>query len=312
MNICKRCQKEFEPKELINYCSYICFNNKKILFEKIEWTLIQEDYNNGLTIKELINKYDYLNRSNLNKAKNLELFKPRTLKESLKISNKKYKHTQKTKDNLSKIRKEFLKNNPDKHSWKRKNKLVSTPCENLKKVLDEINILFISEYSPSKEKHYSVDIFLPHYKIMIEVNGNQHYKKDGSLKDYYQERHDFLYNLGYNVYEFHYSLFFDNDKIKILIDNLLKNKIIFDYDYNSYLKEKLNKNKTEYYCSCGNKITIKNGICDTCSRIKRRKVLERPLKETLLEDINNLGYCGTGRKYNVSDTCIRKWLKQYK
>lgn len=40
----------------------------------------------------------------------------------------------------------------------------------------------------------------------------------------------------------------------------------------------------------------------------RRKV-ERPSLEQLKIDVEELGYCGTGRKYSVSDNSIRKWLK---
>jgi len=45
-----------------------------------------------------------------------------------------------------------------------------------------------------------------------------------------------------------------------------------------------------------------NGV----AKIKQRKV-ERPSYIILLDEINKLGYCGTGRKYNVSDNAIRKW-----
>ncbi len=42
--------------------------------------------------------------------------------------------------------------------------------------------------------------------------------------------------------------------------------------------------------------------------LNQRKV-ERPDKNILIEEINKLGYSGTGRKYGVSDNAIRKWLK---
>lgn len=44
--------------------------------------------------------------------------------------------------------------------------------------------------------------------------------------------------------------------------------------------------------------------------IKRRKV-DRPDLKTLLFEINILGYVKTGKKYGVSDNCIRKWVKYY-
>lgn len=41
-----------------------------------------------------------------------------------------------------------------------------------------------------------------------------------------------------------------------------------------------------------------------------RKV-ERPPREQLIREIDELGYLAVGRKYGVSDTAIRKWVRQY-
>lgn len=41
------------------------------------------------------------------------------------------------------------------------------------------------------------------------------------------------------------------------------------------------------------------------------KVKNRPNCEQLQEEIKKYGYCGTGRKYGVSDNAIRKWEKKY-
>lgn len=46
-----------------------------------------------------------------------------------------------------------------------------------------------------------------------------------------------------------------------------------------------------------------------CQGLSNRKS-QRPNKETLQQEVNVLGYRGTGRKYGVSDNAIRKWLKQ--
>lgn len=43
-------------------------------------------------------------------------------------------------------------------------------------------------------------------------------------------------------------------------------------------------------------------------RIERRKV-NRPDMETILKQVNELGYVQTGKLYGVSDNAIRKWLK---
>jgi len=55
----------------------------------------------------------------------------------------------------------------------------------------------------------------------------------------------------------------------------------------------------------------KHTICRKCYLLSpiNRKVSNRPSTEQLLDEIKELGYCGTGRKYGVSDNAIRKWLK---
>jgi len=48
--------------------------------------------------------------------------------------------------------------------------------------------------------------------------------------------------------------------------------------------------------------------CVQCASVSQRRV-KRPSKEKLLQDVNELGYCGAGKKYGVSDNAIRKWIK---
>jgi transposase-like protein len=43
---------------------------------------------------------------------------------------------------------------------------------------------------------------------------------------------------------------------------------------------------------------------------KRRKV-ERPPHQRLLQEVLEMGYLAVGRKYGVSDTSVKKWLRQY-
>lgn len=72
--------------------------------------------------------------------------------------------------------------------------------------------------------------------------------------------------------------------------------------------------KPIYYCKeCGRTLRTnsKSGLCLYCSAKKNRRA-NRPDKETLLKEIKELGYSGTGRKYGVSDNAIRKWVKYYK
>ena len=126
-----------------------------------------------------------------------------------------------SKESIKKIsdgRKKWLKENPDKHPWRRKEKFVSIPCEQLKTYLRDIGISFEEEVIVSNERNYSVDILIPSKNLIIEVNGNQHYNKAGKLKPYYQDRHDHISSLGWKVLEVHYTMAFNHNLIKRIIE----------------------------------------------------------------------------------------------
>jgi len=127
--------------------------------------------------------------------------------------------------------KKYLKENPKKHVWKRDEKFKSEPCELVKSYLLEKNINFIEELSPLEGRSFSMDIAFPDKKIAIEINGNQHYNNDGSLKDYYQERHDLIEKEGWKLIELHYSIAFNLDKLDKILD--MEKGI----DYTPYIKK---------------------------------------------------------------------------
>jgi transposase-like protein/Zn finger protein HypA/HybF involved in hydrogenase expression len=76
---------------------------------------------------------------------------------------------------------------------------------------------------------------------------------------------------------------------------------------NTYAGKKL---KITHYCECGNEKNKYSKICSVCSSNKQRTVV-RPSYEDLMKEIKELGYCGTGRKYGVSDNAVRNWKKCY-
>ncbi len=69
-----------------------------------------------------------------------------------------------------------------------------------------------------------------------------------------------------------------------------------------------NINKKNYYCECGMEILKNSSMCITCMGKKKRKTQRPPLDE-LIKEVEEFGYCATGRKYGVSDNAIRKWMK---
>lgn len=82
-------------------------------------------------------------------------------------------------------------------------------------------------------------------------------------------------------------------------------------DENILIVEKIIKHFTkDKHCECGTLISNSSKKCKTCDEILQRKV-ERPTYEELQTSVKLIGYSATGRKYNVSDNSIRKWIKNY-
>lgn len=255
------------------------------------------------------------------------------------------------KQKLSIARKKFLKENPDKHPWRSKDKFKSEPCENVKKFLKKLNINFIEEFPPEiAGRFFSIDIALPDKKIALEINGNQHYEKDGKLKHYYQERHNLLSENGWNVFEIHYSACFNLDKWTQFIETIKNSPRIECFDYFNYTPKenkkcvvyktnqcpdcrgrKNNNNETCYKCflrkkhqkrsenkfnkwnNCPFCDSVKNYKAIMCSKCRTQKRRENfPSKDELKELFLKLPMTKIGKHYNVSDNTAKKWCKFYK
>jgi iron-sulfur cluster repair protein YtfE (RIC family) len=93
-------------------------------------------------------------------------------------------------------------------------------------------------------------------------------------------------------------------------DNRLENLRILCPNCNATLPTHCGKNRKKTK-------KIKNKLSNFEKRelnIKRSyqyRKTERPPYNVLKNDINELGFLGTGRKYGVSDNSIRKWIKFY-
>ncbi len=214
---------------------------------------------------------------------------------------KKKTHTQETKKKQSESRNKYLLENPDKHVWKRNDKFRSAPCEHLKSILRKNGFNFIEEYSPLEKRHFSIDIVFLDDKLGIEINGNQHYNRDGALKPYYQKRHDEIIHNGWRLIEIPFNYVyvetFVNDLMRQLKEMSLANKI-----YPNYRNQKKQK-----HCSCGAIISRGSNKCRKCAN-EDRENKNRPSNDILFHQISVNGYEKTGRHYHVSGSAIKKWI----
>lgn len=72
-------------------------------------------------------------------------------------------------------------------------------------------------------------------------------------------------------------------------------------------KEKIKKEKKQSVKI----VRIKETRVEKITRLKSKRLVERPSYNELEKEIKNFGYLKTGRKYGVSDNTIRKWMNFY-
>lgn len=218
---------------------------------------------------------------------------------SKKCKSEGMKHTQATKDKISLSRKIYLKNNPDKHPWKKSIKFKSVPCEHFKKYLIAEEVSFVEEYLiEESDRNFSIDIAFPDKKIAIEINGNQHYDNFGNLKKYYQERHDHIESLGWTIYEIHYSEAFYPERV---MSNIKLKKYA---DYSTFIeKQNLIRNRKKLEISKLKKIKEENkekAISDIKVKILSSNI-----------DFSSYGWIGkVAEIINISPQKVSNWMKR--
>lgn len=253
--------------------------------ESVDWIQLQKNHDSGVSWYKL-----GVSTTLLKKAENLGMIINRKIRQKLSDS---------TKRKMSISKKEFYKNNKHKHNWKTKK---SIPCEKFKEMLIKHNISFIEEYTPLDDRFYAIDVAFPDKKIGIEINGNQHYNPDGTLKDYYKDRHDTIEKNGWKLLEYHFSVCYNKEMCESIIKEIQTEFNLTQVDYTPYIK------KQNCCVDCGVEIKSKSKRCLKCSGLLKRKC-ERPSVETLLKELENNTMESIAKKYNVSSTAIRKWLR---
>ena len=202
---------------------------------------------------------------------------------------------------MSEIRKSWCAANPDKHPWKKANKHISAPCEYLKEKLKENGIDFVYEIEPLFEKgyYYSVDIAFPDRKLAIEVNGNQHYDKEGKLKPYYQQRHNILRSYGWEIMEVRSKKVYDPVLLEIIKQKINGIPVDVPFNYQTW-SPKIKKPK----------ISDIEPNWRHRTRPKSHKV-PHPTKEELQKIIWEKPVSLLSQELGVSDKAIEMWCKRY-
>lgn len=227
----------------------------------------------------------------------------------------------------------YMKANPDKTAWRLSNlsypeKIFKNKCEELK-LSEKYLIIRERSFFP-----YFIDFAFENEKVAVEIDGSQHNLKERVESDLKKDAS--LVNAGWRVIRFtakeiqiNTNLCFEK-LFDFIISDLKHDKVGF-YEYKDVKKDinpRKRKKKTQRINkriklskNTRNNLKIlkkqferdKNGgmtDAEIQKHIDQRKV-NRPPYNQLIQEIKELGYLKTGRKYSVSDNSIRKWVKAY-
>lgn len=264
--------------------------------------LIVEDYENGLSLKEICDKYGIKSKSYIS---NYVLSgKTRSLSESIKLAHEKYpslfKHTDETKRKMREKRLEWMKNNPEKTAWRLKN--MSYPEKCFQKILEDNGLdkkyLIYREYSVFP---YFIDFAFVNEKIAIEIDGSQHLEEERKKRD--EEKDCLLRSNGWRILRIAaLEVVRDGTKVLEAMLEMLGNEAT-EYAKVGILKAP----KTREKVARG-----EDGLSDgeRMRAFNQRKV-ERPSKEELLKLIKEQPFTRIGEQYGVSDRAVANWCKRY-
>lgn len=131
----------------------------------------------------------------------------------------------------------------------------------------------------------------------------------------FKENLDYIFNYVINNYGSDYvNLYEGGNFLKnkcSLCDNFInkKNKCGVCISCIRDRKFKIKIKREKKTCECGVSINMYSVNCRSCQNIKQRKILNRPPILILLDEVKLYGYTSVGKKYNVSDNTIRKWIR---
>jgi len=149
------------------------------------------------------------------------------------------------RQNIANGRRKWLAENPEKHQWRLKtDRYYSHPCEKFKEALRCKSIEFVEEYKPLEDRHFSIDIAFPTIKVGIEINGGQHYGENGTLKDYYQTRHDIIEAAGWKLYEIPHRACYNDAKLSEIIDSVTSTYDLTGIDWSNFVPQKTKRQRS--------------------------------------------------------------------
>lgn len=190
---------------------------------KYSWEEVQNEYDSGMSWRELKEKYGF-NSHTLQKYRKDGTLKSRTISESLRLEHKKnpdrHLHTEETKRKISASRTLYLKEHPDQVPYllNHYSKGDSYPERYFAELFAAENIDLKHHLQIGL---YQLDFYNLESMIDIEIDGDQHYLDQRIVKSDIR-RTEFLEDLGWKVFRIKWSDYqkLSTEERKLLVDRI--------------------------------------------------------------------------------------------
>lgn len=277
-----------------------------LLFTDEEKEKMRLDYKNGASIRDIERIYNIKCRNWI--QKNLLKGLTRNFSEANSLTHKKYpdrfKHTEEYKAKMREIRLKYMAEHPESTAWRKRNE-PSYPEKCFIKFLVENG--YDKKYLIEREKSvfpFYIDFAFTPGDVAVEIDGSQHITDEERMNRDKKKDETLLKN-GWKVLRV-------SENIVKTDWSILKEKLDYMLGNNTTQVEKVGifrAPKTKEKVKRG-----KDGLSDKmrANNYKQRKVKNRPSFEELEEMRKTMSLTKIGEKYDVTESAVRKWIKQYK
>lgn len=277
-----------------------------ILFTEEDKEKMKAEYIAGASIRDIQDRYGIKCRNWV--KYNLLNGLTRDFSKSTKLAHEKYperfKHDEAYKEKMRKFRLRYMKEHPEKTAWRKRNE-PSYPEKCFIKFLEDNG--YDKKYCIEREYPvypYYIDFAFVDLKVAVEIDGSQHVLDEERIaRD--EDKDKTLTSTGWKVLRVTENLVkTDWITLKHKLDEVIVNDTIKVDKVGIFLAKKPREKVKRGADGLSEK--MKEGF------LKQRKVKNRPSLKELEKLMDTLSLVKIGEMYGVTDSAIRKWIKQYR
>ena len=277
-----------------------------ILFTEEDKEKMKAEYIAGASIRDIQDRYGIKCRNWV--KYNLLNGLTRDFSKSTKLAHEKYperfKHDEAYKEKMRKFRLRYMKEHPEKTAWRKRNE-PSYPEKCFIKFLEDN--WYDKKYCIEREYPvypYYIDFAFVDLKVAVEIDGSQHVLDEERIaRD--EDKDKALTSTGWKVLRVTENLVkTDWATLKHKLDEVIVNDTIKVDKVGIFLAKKPREKVKRGPDGFSEKMRE--------SFLKQRKVKNRPSLKELEKLMETLSLVKIGEMYGVTDSAIRKWIKQYR